>query len=144
MSERSIAEALEDGGKLLTELRGGNHREHLSVQYYLQMSSTHIFSPLINTDCTYETPEPLEIPVGTCIPIVDKNAVTKLLTHQKRTASGPDEFPYWFWRDFSHHLAPVIMVITAIFNSSLIHQVVPTLEIYKCFPYPQRIPSNGV
>ena len=111
MSGRSIAEVPGDGEKLLIELRGENHREHLLVQYYLQMSSTHIF----NTDCTYEAPVPLEIPVGTRIPIVDENAVRKLLTHQKRTASGPDEFPYWFWRDYSHYLAPVI---TAIFNSS--------------------------
>ena len=57
-SGRSIVEVPEDGGKLLTELRGENHREHLLVQYYLQMSST-----------------PLEIPVGTRIPIVDENAV---------------------------------------------------------------------
>ena len=46
-SGRSIVEVPEDGGKLLTELRGENHREHLLVQYYLQMSSPHIFSPWI-------------------------------------------------------------------------------------------------
>ena len=28
-------------------ITGENHREHLLVQYYLQMSSTHIFNPLI-------------------------------------------------------------------------------------------------
>jgi len=83
-----------------------------------------MFSPLIRIAPTYEAPEPLEIPAGTRIPTADENVVRKLLTHQKRTAAGPDEFPYWFWRDFSHHLAPVI---TAIFNSLLIHQAVPTL-----------------
>ena len=92
----------------------------------------------INTDCTYEAPEPLEIPVGTRIPIVDENAVRKLLKQQKRTASGPDEFPYWFWRDYSHHLAPVI---TAIFNSSLIHQAVPTLrKLANVSPIPKESP----
>ena len=94
----------------------------------------------IDTDCTYEAPEPLEIPVGTRIPIVDENAVRKLLTHQKRTASGPEEFPNWFWRDYSHHLAPVI---TAIFNrlSSLIHQAVPTLwKLANVLPTPKESP----
>ena len=43
---------------------------------------------------------------------------------QKRTAPGPDEFRYWLWRDYAHHLAPVIIKI---FNSSLGHQVAPTL-----------------
>ncbi|XP_068680314.1 uncharacterized protein [Montipora foliosa] len=92
----------------------------------------------INTDCTYEAPEPLEMPVGTRIPIVDENAVRKLLTHQKRAASGPDEFPYWFRRDYSHHLAPVI---TAIFNSSLIHQAIPTLwKLANVSPIPKESP----
>ena len=31
----------------ITELQGENHREHLLSQYYLQVSSTNIFSPLI-------------------------------------------------------------------------------------------------
>jgi len=98
------------------------------------MSSTHIF----NTDCTYEAPVPLEIPVGTRIPIVDENPVRKLLTHQKRTAAGPDEFPYWFWCDYSHHLAPVI---TAIFKSSLSHQAVPTLwKLANVSPIPKESP----
>lgn len=101
MSERSIAEVPEVGGKLLTELPGENHREHLLARYYPQMSSMHNYFQSINADCTYEAPEPLEIPVGTRIPIVDENAVRKLLIHQKRTASGWDEFPFWFWRDFS-------------------------------------------
>jgi len=68
-------------------------------------------------DCTYEAPEPRDIPVGTHIPTVVKNVVRKLLTHQKRTAAGPDEIPYWFWCDFSHYLAPVIIANL----SSIVH-----------------------
>ena len=37
--------------------------------------------------------------------------VRNFLTHQKRTALGPDEFPFWLWRDYSPHLAPVITKI---------------------------------
>ena len=34
--------------------------------------------------------------------------VRKYLTQLKQTSPGPDGFPYWFWRDYAHHLAPVI------------------------------------
>ena len=77
----------------------------------------------INTDDAYEAPTRLQIPVGTRSPNCECD-VRNLLTHQKRTASGPDEFRYWLWRDYSHHLAPVI---TQIFNCSLKHQTVPFL-----------------
>ena len=131
-SGRSIVEVPEDGGKLLTELWG------TLVSSVLSPDVINAYFQSINTDCTYKAPEPLEIPVGTRIPVVDENAVRKLLTHQKRTASAPDEFPYWFWRDYSHHLAPVI---TAIFNSSLIHQAVPTLwKLANVSPIPKESP----
>ena len=53
-------------------------------------------------------------------------------------ASGPDEFPYWLWRDYSHHLAPVI---TKIFNCSLRHQTVPSLwKLANVSPIPKESP----
>ena len=44
--------------------------------------------------------------------------MTNILLHQKRTAPGPDEFPYWLWRDYTDFLAPLL---TNIFNNSLRH-----------------------
>ena len=81
----------------------------------------------INTDDAYVPPEPLQIPEGTHAPTVDEHSVRNLLIHLKRTAPGPDELPYWFWRDYAYHLAPVI---TKIFNSSLKHQTVPLRHYY--------------
>ena len=42
--------------------------------------------------------------------------VEQFLQKQQRTAAGPDDLPYWFWKNFSLDLAPVI---TTIFNRSL-------------------------
>ena len=50
----------------------------------------------------------LQIPAGTHLPTVNECDVRNLLSHRKQTASGPDEFPYWLWRNYSHHLAAVI------------------------------------
>ena len=92
----------------------------------------------INTDNAYEATMCLQIPVGTRLPTVNECDVRNLLTHQKRTASGPDEFPYWLWRDYSHHLAPVI---TKIFNCSLKHQTVPFLwKLANVSPIPKESP----
>ena len=92
----------------------------------------------INTDDEYEAPTRLQIPAGTRLPTVNECDVRNLLSHQKRTASGPDEFPYWLWRDYSHHLAPVI---TKIFNCSLRHQTVPSLwKLANVSPIPKESP----
>ncbi|EDO30652.1 predicted protein, partial [Nematostella vectensis] len=53
-------------------------------------------------------------------------------------ASGPDQFPYWLWRDFSHHLAPVV---TNIFNCSLQQQTVPMAwKLANISPIPKESP----
>ena len=49
----------------------------------------------INIDDEYEAPTRLQIPAGTRLPTVNECDVRNLLSHQKQTASGPDEFPYW-------------------------------------------------
>ena len=46
------------------------------------------------------------------------------------------ELPYWLWRDYSNHLAPVV-----IFKSSLQHQVVPPLwKLANVLPIPKELP----
>ena len=52
------------------------------------------------------------MPDGTRVPKVDEQSVLNFLIHQKRTAPGPDEFPYWFWRDYAYHLAPITSLST--------------------------------
>ena len=92
----------------------------------------------INTDTQYSTPEPLSIPEGTRIPTLDVHTVRRFLTRLKRTTTGPDELPYWLWRDFAHHLAPAV---TSVFNSSLKQQSVPLLwKLANISPIPKESP----
>ena len=74
-------------------------------------------------DQQYSMPELVPIPEDTRVPTIDEETVLQFLLKQKRTASGPDKFPHWFWRDFACYLAPVI---TKLFNWSLKNQMVPT------------------
>ena len=48
--------------------------------------------------------------------------VSKFLQNQKCLSSGPDDLPYWFWKEFGVELTPTI---TKIFNSSLRKGKVP-------------------
>ena len=50
--------------------------------------------------------------------------VRQFLDNLRKTAVGPDDIPYWFWRSFSSDLAPVI---TIIFNQSLTEGIVPDM-----------------
>ena len=58
----------------------------------------------------------------------------------KRTGSGPDGFPHWFWKDFAPYLAPVL---TPIINSSLKQQSVPILwKLANLTPIPKELPLS--
>ena len=93
----------------------------------------------INTDDAYVAPEPLEIPDGTHVPEVTLLSVWNLLRHQTRTASGPDEIPYWLWSDY---LAPII---TKIFNNSIKQQKVPRVwKLANVTPIPKVSPLSVV
>ena len=50
------------------------------------------------------------------VPTIIMHKVTQVLISMKRTASGPDDLPYWLFHDFGYHLAPVI---ADVFNDSL-------------------------
>lgn len=78
----------------------------------------------INTDTQYTSPQFLTIPDDTRIPKVNVETVEMYMTKQKRTSPGPDELPYWLWKDFAHYLAPVL---TNVLNLSLHEQCVPSL-----------------
>ena len=59
----------------------------------------------INSDAYYTTPERVVIPEDTRLPMIEALVVEKFLMKQKRTAAGPDEIPYWVWRDYAPFLA---------------------------------------
>ena len=44
--------------------------------------------------------------------------------HVKRTATGSDDLPFWFWKEDALELTPVI---THILNVSLVSQQVPKI-----------------
>ena len=59
----------------------------------------------------------------------------------KRTALGPNDLPFWLYRDFCDYLAPVI---TDVFNSSLKQQSVPlTWKQANIKPAPKELPFKS-
>ncbi|CAB4022803.1 Hypothetical predicted protein, partial [Paramuricea clavata] len=56
----------------------------------------------------------------------------------KRTTSGPDELPHWFWNTYAYDIAPVI---TIIFNSSFKLGIVPdSWKLANLLPVPKESP----
>ena len=95
----------------------GRQARNVSVRSTIDPKIINLYFQSINTDDQYNTPAVLSIPDGTRIPPTIKvHTVWKFLSTLKRTAPGPDELPFWIWRDYAYHLAPTI---TKVFNSSL-------------------------
>ena len=83
----------------------------------------------------------LNIPEGTRVPSFTVHEVTQALINIKRTTSGPDDLPYWLFRDFGYHLAPVI---TDVFNASLLQHTVPLLwKEANIRPAPKELPFTS-
>ena len=86
----------------------------------------------------YISPDLCEIPEGTRISSLSTDMVRQFLDNLRKTAVGPDDIPYLFWKNFSADLAPVI---TIIFNRSLTEGIVP--EMWKkasILPVPKESP----
>ena len=64
----------------------------------------------------------VDIPVDARIPVIPLHVVKHFLSI-KMTACGPDELPYWLFRDFARDLAPAV---NDVFNSSLQRHNVPS------------------
>ena len=69
----------------------------------------------VNTDPNYTTPESVQIPEGTKIPLLSINTVKHHLLNRKRSSASPDNLPCWFWKFFGTELVPIV---TEIFNLS--------------------------
>ncbi len=77
-------------------------------------------------------------PVAQRVPELSVHTVCKLLLNQKRTTSGPDELPHWFWNTYAYDIAPVI---TIIFNSSIKLGIVPdSWKLANLLPVPKESP----
>ena len=78
----------------------------------------------INTDPEYIAPQLQSIPKDTRVPSLSIDMVYNFLRKLKRTTSGPDDMPYWFWKTYAEILAPVMM---RIFNTSLESGKIPNV-----------------
>ena len=79
----------------------------------------------INTDISYVEPALLEIMTELHkVLVIHEISVFKALEHVKRTATGPDDLPFWFWKEYALELIPVK---THVLNVSLVSQQVPKI-----------------
>ena len=116
----------------------GRSNSEVPISSLLDPQVINMYFQSINTDSNYTDPVPLTIPEGTRFPKISIYSVVNLLLKQKPTAAGPDDLPYWFWRDYAYDLAPVI---TKIFNSSLQNGVIPDLwKLANLLPIPKVSP----
>ena len=119
----------------------GRESKASNISSVINPEGINLFFQRINTETQYSAPELLPIPEGTRVPTLDVLTVRRFMTRLKRTAPGPDGFPYWLWRDFAHHLAPVV---TKLFNSSLRQQSVPLpWKLANISPIPKESPLSS-
>ena len=96
---------------------------NLSSLFNVKDINTHFQS--INTDINYVEPALLEImPELQKVPAIYEITVFKASAHMKRTATGPDDLPFWFWKEYALEL---IHVITHVLTVSLASQQVPKI-----------------
>ena len=116
----------------------GRQARNAPVSSTIDLKTINLYFQSINTDDQYSTPEVLSIPDGTRIPTIEVHTVWKFLSTLKRTAPGPEELPFWIWRNYAYQLAPTI---TKVFNSSLKKQLVPCLwKLANITPIPKETP----
>lgn len=67
-------------------------------------------------DDTYVRPSDMDIPDSVKPPKISERCVWNTLVHVKKTATGPDDLPYWIWKDCAELLTPIV---TQVWNLSL-------------------------
>ncbi len=116
-------------------------KHDVSVSASLNPREINKYFQSVNTDPNYTTPEPLQISEGTRIPSLSIHEVRHFLLNQKRSSSGPDNLPHWFWKSFAIELAPIV---TEIFNVSLKTSKVPQKwKSANLLPLPKESPLNS-
>ena len=110
----------------VNNITGRKEKNSAPVSSLIDPNVINAYFQTINTDPNYSAPQLLEIPEGTRIPFLSIDIVYNFLRKQKRSSSGPDDLPHWFWKTYAAELAPAI---TKIFNVSLKVGKVP--EVWK-------------
>ena len=87
------------------------------------LNDLHDFFSLLCSDDSYVPPSDVVIAADVEIPQIFERQVWNIHAKLKRTATGPDDIPYWFWADHAELLTPVI---THIWNLSLATHSWPT------------------
>ena len=76
------------------------------------------------SDDMYIEPNPVTISSEAEIPVINsERQVWNLLSALKRTATGPDQIPYWVWKEHAEIFTPLI---TKIWNLSISTQCLPS------------------
>ena len=97
----------------------------MNLSSFFNVNDTNTRFQSINTDINYVEHALLEImPELHRVPVIHEVSVFKALAHVKRTATGLDDLPFWFWKEYALELTPVI---THILNVSLVFQRVPKI-----------------
>ena len=86
----------------------GRKTKTTNISSIIDPKSINNYFHSINSDAYYTTPERVVIPEDTHLPMIEAHVVEKFLMEQKRTAPGPDEIPYWIWRDYAPYLALMV------------------------------------
>ena len=77
----------------------------------------------LRTDEDYFQPDPILIPADAKVPCGSEMQVWKSLLSIKNTTTGPDQIPFWVWKDHAEILTPVA---TKIWNLSLEKHTCPS------------------
>ena len=77
----------------------------------------------LSHDPAYNKPVPVTICVSQEAPQISERQVWESLKHLKKTATGPDNIPFWLWRDNADILTPVIYKM---WNIPLEHSIWPS------------------
>ena len=90
-------------GGLINKITGRNDNK-IPVTSFIDPNEINSFFHDISTDPYYTAPELEEIPEGTRVPMLTVEMVSKFPQNKKCTSSGPDDLPYWFWKEFGVEL----------------------------------------
>ena len=91
-----------------------NEFEHLHI--YRKRQDLNCFFGQLCTDNDYHKPEFIPVPYDAEIACISEMQVWRSLLGLNKTATGPDQIPFWIWKDHGEILAPVV---TKIWNLSL-------------------------
>jgi len=93
-------------------------------EYFTQIATDPEYrvGPILKHVCNNES-DISELQVESTLPRISVGTVLKLLAKIKKTSPGSDGIPYWFFKKFSHFLAPII---SRLYNRILTGCIMPS------------------